>query len=515
MSAVEPHSIGHSEGGSILATLRRRAVIIVLTTLLVGGAAAAFAYLRPSRYQTTAELLFNQTIPTELNALGLNPATPNADKLAADNAAFVGSRRVAIRATQLLADGTGVDSVQKHVSVPAPKTSDVVDVVATASSAARVARLADAYSTAAIQLARSDQATRTRAIIDGLRAQLRGLKPSDPTVVAIHTRIAELGGLGSAGTGVPQLIQAGFVPTHKADSPLATVLLGVLFGLLLGLGLALLREQTDARLRHPRALSAAFEAPVLATVPHSRILARRTPFASLPGDVAAPFHMVLAQLRYGAGKPVRGVLITSAGVGQGKTTIAWNLAAAAAAARMSVILIDADLRSSEIASRYGLQDTPGLGEVLRGEARLADAIQRVPPTDNGSADGRLRKVAVLTAGAPTPEAATLLQSGEMTELLGTLRHHELLIIDASEIARQSDAISLLRRVDGVLIAAPLNTSRGTEALQLRSQLDALNTRIIGVIAVGRGKRPGGYVQAGRPGQAVSLEQFPELQRYAR
>jgi polysaccharide biosynthesis transport protein len=498
LPAPSPNPPGQSDGGSILGLLRRRALIIVVTTLLVGGAAAAFAYVRRSTYQTTAELLFSQTIPTEVNALGLIPPTTNADKLAADNAAFVASRRVAALTARLLGDGTSVDSIQKDINVATPKTSDVVDVVATAHSADRAAHLARVYTNAVVELARGDESVRTGAIIAALKSQLHGLRPNDPAAVAIRTRIAGLSAIESAGTDVPRVIQAGYVPTGKAGRPLETVGLGLLFGLLLGLGLALLREQTDARLRHPQAVSAAFDAPVLATVPNHRLLTRNVPFAALPGELSAPFHMVLAHLRYGASKPIRSVLVTSAGARQDKTTVAWNLAAAAAASGMSVVLLDADLRHSNLASRYDLEPSPGLSEVLRGEASLADAVQRVPTSENGALEGRLRRLGVLTAGAVVPEPAALLQSGEMTELLAALRHHELLVINAGAIARQSDSISLIHRVDGVLVTAPLNSSRSREAQQLRTQLDALGAHVIGVVATGGGRRAGGYVEAARP-----------------
>ncbi len=498
-STPEPLVNADSAASSILPALRRRALIIVMTTLLAGGAAAALAYLVQNTYQTTAELLFDQTIGTELDALGLIPPTPNADNLAADNAAFVGSRRVAVLAAHRLGHGTTADWVQNHVTVPAPKTTDVVQVVATASSAQRVAQLANVYTLAAVQLARSDQLRRTNAIVGGLNAQLQLLKTSDPASASVRSKIAQVAALGSSGTGVPQVIQPGYPPTHRSGKPVETVALGALFGLLLGLGLALLREQTDARLRHPGAVSAAFEAPVLATVPDSRALRRRNAFASLPPDVAAPFHMVLAHLRYGAGNPVRSVLVTSSGIRQGKTTVAWNLAAAAAASGLSVILVDADLRRSTLASQYDLAPSPGLSEALSGEVAAADAVQRVPISGIGTLNGHLRRVSVLTAGSSQDEPLTLIQSSEMSELLSSLSsYYELVIVDASPIAQQSDAISLLHRVDGVLVVAPLNSSRGPEAKELRSRLAALGARVVGVIALGGGKRAGGYVAAGGP-----------------
>jgi polysaccharide biosynthesis transport protein len=503
LSAVQSHVIEPTEGQSILAALRRRAPVIIVTTLLVGAAAAAFAFLGSKRYQSTAELLFSQTIPTELNALGLVPPTPNADKLAADNAAFVGSRRVALRAASLLGENTSVDSIQKNISVPIPKTSDVVSIVATASSRDRAATLANAYANAALQLARGDQAARTGAILTRLRAQTARLKRSDPAIPALHERIAELDALGSAGTAVPQLIQAGYPPTNSQGRPLVTVVLGVLFGLLLGLALALLREQSDARLRHPRAMSAAFDAPVLASVPNNRMLARRAPFTKLPTELSAPFFTVLAHLRYGERNPIRSVLVTSARPHQGKTTVAWNLAGAAAASGMSVALVDANLRGSTLATDYGLDPTPGVTEVLRGEASVADALQTIPASENGAPGAHGRRMAILPAGSRSLEPVMMLQSAKMTEVLRTLRHHDLVIVDAAAIIEHSDPIALLRLVDGVLIAAPLGASRGPDAQQLRVQLQALDARVIGVIATGGSKHARGYIAADRPGQTIS------------
>ncbi len=508
MSLSDPHPPSSDSGAgqtpgavrSLISILRRRALIIVLTTLLVGGATAAFAYLSNRAYQTTAELLFSQTIGTELNALGLIPPTTNTDRLAADNQAFVASRRVAARTALTLHDGTSVDSIQSHVSVPLPKTSDVVQVVASSTSPQRAARLANAYAVAVIQLARSDQSVRTQGIVRGLTGALNRLKSRDPTTIGIKAKIAQVSALGASGTGVPQLIQAGFSPTSKSGKPLGTVLLGVLFGLMLGVGLALLREQTDRRLRHAEEVSVALDTPVLATIPRDRALARRASFASLRPGTSEPFLMLQANLRYGYVEPVRSVLITSSREGQGKSTIAWNLASAAAASGLSVVLVDADLRRSSLASRYKLAPFPGLAEVLRGAVSANSAVQSVPlepesehQNGHGSANGHVPALNVLVAGATPPDPAALLQSTWMRELLTSLRRdHDLVIVDTPPVAQVSDAIGLLRLVEGVLVAVSINSTSGPEAERLRVQLQALDARVLGAVATG-GRSSAGYV----------------------
>ncbi len=489
---------------SLLGILRRRILIIVLTTVLVGGAAAAFAYLRPASYQSTAELLFSQTIGDELNALGLIPPTPNADKLAADNAAFVGSRRVAVLAAARLSWHPSADSVQKDVSVPVPKTSDVVTVTASASSAARAAQLANVYANAAIDLATTEQAQRTRVIVSNLTAQLNRLGARDPATVGLRARIAEVAALGGSGSAVPQLIQPGYAPTHRGGNPLATVLLGVLFGAILGVALALVRGQTDGRLRHPTQVSEALEAPVLATVPRDRSLVRRTPVRDIPAPVFEPFRMLQANLRYGYAEPVRSLVVTSSRARQGKTTIAWNLAVAAASAGLSVCLVDADLRRSDLASRYDLLPFPGLAEVVAGAVSFGAAAQTVRLSPEGSSEnGHGPRLTVLAPGAAPPDPSRLLQSPRMAEVLGSLRgHFDLVVIDSPPIAQVADTIALLRLVDGVLVVASINSSHGPETERLRDQLQALDARVLGAVANG-GSRSDGYVRSSRPSLPAS------------
>jgi succinoglycan biosynthesis transport protein ExoP len=492
---------------SLVAVLRRRALIVVATTLLCGGAAAVFAYANRDTYESTAKLLFRQTIGPEATALGLQAPYADADNLALNDAQLVGSRRVAAGTAQelrTLGADVSADDVQNDVTVTGTKDSEVVEVTAEANSPRRAALLANVYSrTAARQIQRDDRQQLERAL-RSVRRQLTEVEQEETAVPPAQRTdaIERLGGhaerlqtLADVGLGSPRIFQPGFVPTSESGSPVQTIVLGAFFGLLLGVGLALLREQADRRLHRADEVSAAFEAPVLTTVPRDRALKRHRRFGDLPPEVAEAFRMLQMNLRYADSEPVHSVLVTSARSREGKTTVAWNLASAAASSGLTVALVEADMRRPSFAERYDLQSEPGLAEALTGEISVAEALQAVPLSADPESNGYSRQLDVLVAGKRPPDPWALTQSPAMASLLEALKqHHDLVVLDTPPIAHVADAISLLRRVDGVLVTASVNSTRGPEARQLRDHLQTLDARILGVVANG-GSAATGYAYA--------------------
>ncbi len=506
---------------SLLAVLRRRALIIIAVTLLCGAAAAAYAYFEGDRYETTAKLLFRQTIGPEVGALGITPSTVDAENLSRNNVELVDSRRVAVATSNELRRA-GVEmspeDVEDDVLVTGTReTSDVVLVTGEAASAQRAALLTDTYAKQARDSARADERRQILLARDDVSRQLSQLLArqrarqsegprrggaQQPTAQAerdlrsadrLRASVERLTTLGAVGTGSPVIIQPGFVPDEKSGKPLQTILLGLLFGLVLGAGLALLREQADRRLHRAEEVSAAFDAPVLATVPRHRALKRHVPFADLPPDVAEAFRMLQMNLRYRQGEPVRSVVVTSSRSEQGKTTVAWNLACAAASSGLSVALVETDMRRPKLAERYGLEREPGLAEVLREEMPVVDALQAVPLSTAASGNGRPGSsgLQVLVSGEPPHDPWTLMQSARMDRVLNVLKlNHDLVVLDTPPIPYVADAFPLLRRVDGVVVTASVRSIGGPEAARLRDQLESLDARILGVVANGESPASG-------------------------
>jgi succinoglycan biosynthesis transport protein ExoP len=495
---------------TLLSILRRRALIVIAVTVLAGAAAAAFAYATRDNYESTSKLLFSQTIGPEQQALGLIPGTPDADNLAANNVQAVGSRTVAVdTAKELQGQGIdmSVDDVASDVKVTGARDTDVVVILATAKSAQRAATLATVYAENAARLSDEAQRERARKALANVQQQLAEIPPDQANgknAADLRDDQARLRTLADVGLGSPRLIQRGYIPNSESGKPIQTVVLGTLFGLLLGVGLALVREQSDRKLRRTEQVTAAFDAPVLTTVPRSRALKRHKPFADLPPQIAEAFRMLQMNLRFARDEPVRSVLVTSAKTGEGKTTVSWNLAAAAASGGLSVALVEADLRRPSLADRYDLEHAPGLAEALQGEVSISAAMQTILPIQgNATPVGHPRSLHVIVAGQAAPNPWALMQSSVMARVLDVLRKdHDLVVIDTPPIPHVADAISLLRHVDGVLVTASVNSTRGPDASRLRDQLLGLDANVLGVVANG-GSALSGYAAYARATAATT------------
>ena len=486
---------------SLLSILRRRALIIVVVALLTGGAAAAFAITRGETYESSSKLLFAQTIGPELQAMGLVPGAPDADNLNQSNKQVVGSRQVAAEtARRLTAAGwkRSTDDVQNNIAVDNARDTDVVEVRASSDNAQRAAQLATTYTQVAAQVSGDAQRAQARKALENVQGQLAQAPPDSGTSSStsdLREDEARLRTLADVGTGSPRVIQQGYVPTTATGKPIQTIVLGVAFGLLLGVGLALVREQSDRKLRRAEQVTNAFGAPVLTTVPRSRALKRNKAFADLPPQVAEAFRMLQMNLRFAREAPIGRVMVTSARTGDGKTTVSWNLAAAAASAGMSVALVEADLRRPSLADRYGLDHGPGLVDVLQGDFPIAEAMQAQAPAPQ--LVGLPRGLDVLVAGSPASSPWALIQSSVMARVLDVLgRDHDLIVIDTPPIPHVSDAISLLRHVDGALITVAVGSTRTQDASRLRDQLEGLDAHVLGVVANG-GSAMSGYAAYAR------------------
>lgn len=259
--------------------------------------------------------------------------------------------------------------------------------------------------------------------------------------------------------------------------------------MLVGLGLAFLLEQLDRRIRRPEDLESIYRLPLLGTVPESKALSRAASVGKDGGSLveSEAFSLVRAHLRFfNIDRDLRTILMASAASGEGKTTIALHLAAAAARNGSHVLLLEMDLRQPALAHQLDLRPGPGIADVLIGTARMDEAAQSI---DLGAVPGEPisgRTLDVLAAGSPVPpNPGALIDSHAMNAVLEQARSvYDLVVIDAPPPTAVSDAFPLLSKVDGVVVVGRVGHSRRDAAERLHQVLSSSGASVLGLIANG-------------------------------
>lgn len=176
------------------------------------------------------------------------------------------------------------------------------------------------------------------------------------------------------------------------------------------------------------------------------------------------------------GERRRCVLITSACSSEGKTTLAAHLAGRCANAGLSTLLIDADLRNPSLSRLLKVPEGPGLSDVLRGEVSVDSAMMVI------EAGGGFH---LLPAGTPGYDPSRLLQSEQLSQLLGQLRQaFDIVIMDAPPVLLVPDALTVGRCADGALLAVRYDTSRFPLVERAHRRLAAVGVPVIGAVVNG-------------------------------
>ena len=132
------------------------------------------------------------------------------------------------------------------------------------------------------------------------------------------------------------------------------------------------------------------------------------------------------------------ILITSATVKEGKSSVTTSLARSQASLGKKVVIVDCDLRRPTVNKVFGFQSKPGLVEVISGEVSFDEAMQKDPKSG----------AHVLVAGAPPQSPPELLGSAKMKKFLKTLsRHYDLVILDSAPVMAVSDTRLLASLAD--------------------------------------------------------------------
>ncbi|MHC1560621.1 tyrosine-protein kinase domain-containing protein [Actinomycetospora sp. C-140] len=262
-----------------------------------------------------------------------------------------------------------------------------------------------------------------------------------------------------------RVVQPAYIPdTPSSSSPVAVSLLGLVGGLVAAAGVTVLWTAIDTRIKGRPALEKASGVSQIGRIPDG---------AADNPSVQEAIRQLRTNLEFAnLGASGQVTLITSPSPAEGKTTVSCALASAMAASGKRVVLVDADLRRPSIASTLGLEPSVGLTTVLIGRTSLADAVQRLPG----------RSIDVLTSGPRPPNPSELLGSEQMMEAVDQLRRsHDVVLIDTAPVLPVTDAVTLSRAADSVVLVCRYAATRTTQAAEASRSLMAVQAKLAGAI----------------------------------
>jgi capsular exopolysaccharide synthesis family protein len=258
------------------------------------------------------------------------------------------------------------------------------------------------------------------------------------------------------------------VPARGPFSPNInrTLVMSLMTGFFLGIGLVLGLDLLDQSLRTPEQVERFIGLDVLTVLPKhvDRV-------SSIGREALLALRTALMLAARGEGCHV--VMVTSAVPGEGKTTVAVELAAVLAESGSRVLVIDADLRKSRIHRMIGVENTVGLTSVVLGENPLEEVIhgsQQVPNLD------------LITSGPLPPNPPELFGKATFERLLARAReHYDWVVIDTPPVASVTDPVVCSRLVDMVLLIVEYGGVKRQTVREAVRQLARASVRIAGAV----------------------------------
>jgi polysaccharide biosynthesis transport protein len=305
-----------------------------------------------------------------------------------------------------------------------------------------------------------------------------------------------------------------------SPQPLRTGALALVLGLLLGVGLAFLRDHVDDVIRDEADFRRATGGrSVLGRIPSWTDPEGGNRLATLiePTSIASESYRELsagvrflllanAEAATSEGPPTgaptvgRSILVTSATAGDGKTSTAANLAVAAARVGLRTLLVDADLRRATVGKRFGIGRTTGLSDLLLNGDTLVDHAVAVG-VDN---------LRILPAGTLPPNPNELLASPAMRALeRDILARVDLVIYDSPAVLAVPDALELGRHVDLAIIVGRAGSTGRRQLSSAIERLEQVGTKVAGTVLNDINSKDDGYYYSYYYGQSEAAESMPE------
>jgi Mrp family chromosome partitioning ATPase/capsular polysaccharide biosynthesis protein len=453
-----------------LFVLWRRKGILILTFVLITASTAIVSKNLPRVYEATSTLWVSE----EREAAAFD-AVQAGEVLARTYARIADSRAIAERvADEAPFEITGGVLLRDMAFEPVSETQ-LLRVTAENRSATRARLLANLYA---------------EELIDYSRTELANASDSRIAVADVAT-----------------------TPTQPArPKPTLYTIVGALLALGVGVGLAFLAELVDRRIRRADELGELLDVPILAEVP----IRSSNPAARVAFDET--FRLLRTNLQFlGRGdRPIRSLTVVSPSEGDGKSSVALNLAVSFAEAGQDVLLVEGDMRRPGLSRSLRPMRPEGESERVTPEDSLATPVDRVAGGRGGGVhptvglstylsesigirdvifDTDIPHLRVIPAGLLPPNPSTLLDPQRCRMLLDeAMAQGGMVVIDTPPLSVGAEGSTLAASSDGALMVVDLRVSYRPVIKRAREQLDVLGAHVLGAVVnrVRRSAEVGAY-----------------------
>jgi capsular exopolysaccharide synthesis family protein len=288
----------------------------------------------------------------------------------------------------------------------------------------------------------------------------------------------------------------------KRPNPPLYLAIGMIVGLFAGVSSAFVREHLDDKVSIALQLQGGGRLPMLGNIPSSKELgllsskagidratSESSPLITDPKSTGAEsFRALRTAITVAAHSGhLRSILVTSPLFGEGKSTVAYNLAIAFALAGKRVLLLDADMRKPRQHDLFDYPGKLGLSDVLTGTAKLEGSIRQ---------HHTVASLFLLPAGSETSAPAELLASNQFDDLLANLsQHYDLVIADSPPILLVTDARVLSEKFGATLAVIRAGKTTRTVLKSLSSVLELSGSRAVGLVLNGVNTKSIDYFEA--------------------
>jgi capsular exopolysaccharide synthesis family protein len=451
-----------------------------LIVIVVVACVALFAILHEraaKTYTAGASVAFQNNTLLD-SALNLSTVTSSEPQREADTEVLIAhSAEVAqaVRAQLKIASSTG--QLLGEVKVEAAPTADVLNITATTGNPQTSATLANAFASQYIEFRSQSQLAGISNDETKIRAEIAALSKTSPERATLEQTLLRLGSLQAVAASGTSIIGRATPPGSPSGGGVSeSIVIGFLVGVAIALSLVFLLESLDRRVKTVADFERGYGLRALVGIPDpgtNTINAESSPLLE-------PYRILRSALGFTAvTRPLNTLLVTSAVAGEGKTTVAMNLAHVVALSGRRTVLVELDLRRPKTFGPVELGARRGVTTAITGTAELGSLLVKPLPD--------LPNLLVLPSGVLPHNPSELLSAERVTALISKLARDEtMVIIDTPPLNPVADTHVLLDNpaIDAAIIVARIDRTTREQVRHARSILDQHKVEPVGVAVTG-------------------------------